>query len=346
MTTWEILAGPFNTGPAVVLANARNRSMTFKVDDSASLQFSLDGHDDAFAYITELQTDVWVLRDGVVFFRGRVGPTQDTITTEDHTVTVNVFDYREWLGRQVLASDAPLTWRGKTKTQIITDMLTYLNGQSGIKPTITLDNTKLDTNLTDFDVLVGTTIRDAVALMVGFGWQVIPTSMTALSLKAVSPFYYRLNSYFVMEYGGAVMGINRSLNTASYANEVFVTGDMSLTPVFSQSTDIATNPRGPLAVVLSDPSIVGSNALSSAAAADLQNYNVVAADWSVDLAPGAWINETDAWLGDICRFVARSGRLNVNDQYRITEMTVNLNDDGSGHQVSCALVRPPFVPSS
>src|SRR6516164_1544636 len=98
MTTWEILAGPFNTGPAVVLANARNRSMTFKVDDSASLQFSLDGHDDAFAYITELQTDVWVLRDGVVFFRGRVGPTQDTITTEDHTVTVNVFDYREWLG--------------------------------------------------------------------------------------------------------------------------------------------------------------------------------------------------------------------------------------------------------
>jgi hypothetical protein len=312
------------------------------------LTFNLDGHDPAFAYITELVTDVWVLRDGTVFFRGRVGPTSDVIDEDQHVVQINVFDYKEWLGRQIIGPGATLTWVNKTPTQIITDSLTYINAHppTAIRPAITLDATKLSTGLQNFETLVGTTMKDFLAAMVGFGWQVVPTSMTALSLKCISPFYYNLNSYFVMEYGGAVKKITRNLNTGAYANEVFVSGDMALPPVVSYSSDIATNTRGPLGIVVSDPSILTATALSGRAAQELQNRNIVAATWNVELKPGAWINEHDAFLGDIVRFVVNSGRININDQYRITDLSINISDDGDQHTVSITLVRPPFVPTS
>jgi hypothetical protein len=167
-----------------------------------------------------------------------------------------------------------------------------------------------------------------------------------LSLKAVSPFYYNLNSYFVMEYGGAVAKVQRQLDTANFANRIYYTGDMALTPVEKTSADIATDIRGPLGYVGSDPQITSANQLGDAANQELTGRDLIAANWTCSLAPGSWIGASDAWLGDIVRFVVAHGRINLNDQYRITEMDIALSDDGYNHDVTLKLVKPPYVPSS
>lgn len=344
-TIWSVTVGQNNIGAQATLLRARDKKLSFRVDDSSSLQFILDGGDAAFQYIQELISDVWVWRGSQVFWRGRLGPSSDNIDENSHTVQLNAFDYREWLGRQILGPGAIISWVGKTRQQIINDCLTYMNGLPGIKPTITLDATRLSTTTIDFDVLPGTTIKDLLAALTGFGWQVVPTSPTALSIIAVSPFYYRTNNYFVMEYGGAVAKVIRNLNTAAFANSVWVSGDMTLTPIMKDSSTIATDLMGRLGTVVSDPSIVKASSLTSRATQELSERDIIAADWKATLTAGAWINQSDAWLGDIVRFVVKSGRVNVNDMYRITEMEFAISDDGQDHQVDVTLVKPPYVPT-
>jgi hypothetical protein len=348
---WAMVVGPQDLGPKVEVHNARDRKLQYRVGDSASFSFVLDGRDPVWEWITELATDVWVYRNNKLFFRGRIGPTVDNLDEESNVVTGNAFDYREWLGRQILSPSAILSWVNVPRAQIIQDMLDDLDSQPGIKPFIGLDASRLSTTPTNFDLLPGSTIKDAIAAMTGFGWQVVPSGSGFedpgnLDLKAVSPFYYVLNDYFVMEYGGVVAKISRQLNTAGFANTAFVSGDMALTvPEVRAKSDILTDKRGPLGVAVSDPQIIDQSALVSRANEEIAARDEVAASWKCELVKGAWINEDDAWLGDIVRFVVNDGRLKVNDFYRITDFDVALSDDGQDQAVSMTMTRPPFVPT-
>jgi hypothetical protein len=337
-------AGQWNTGPQVAIANATGRQFNFLVDDASKFQFILDGHDTVFQYITELVTDVWVYRYGQLFWRGRVGTTSDAIDEQSHKTTINCFDYREWLGRQILGPGAPLSWRGVTSAKVMNDILVWILGRPGIQPQLTLDSSQMPTSTINFDTLVGGTAKDVIASMNGFGWQVIPVSLLGLNLKAVSPFYYRQNNTFVMEYGGAVAQVSRSLDTGSFADSVFASGDMALTPIVQDAAGIATAPQGRLMNVASDPSIVDHSHLVAFANQQATNMQLVAATWTCQLKKGVWINQADAWVGDIIKFIVKSGRININDNYRITQLDLTLSDDGADHQVNLTLVKPPFMP--
>ncbi|HEX4503882.1 MAG TPA: hypothetical protein VH187_22375 [Scandinavium sp.] len=341
---WTMAVGPWNTGPVVAVANARGRQFNFQVDDSSKFTFTLNGNDTVFQYITELVTDVWVYRYGQLFWRGRIGATSDAIDEQSNVVTLNCFDYREWLGRQILGPGATLSWRAQTSAKVINDMLVWILGRPGLQPQLTLDASGLPTSTINFDTLVGGTVKDVVASMNGFGWQVIPVSQLGLNLKAVSPFYYRRNDVFVMEYGGAVAQVARSLDTGNFADSVFASGDMALAPIVQDATGIATAPQGRIMAAASDPSIVDHSHLVAFANQQATNMQLVAAAWTCVLKKGVWINQADAWVGDIIKFIVKSGRININDNYRITQMDLTLSDDGADHQVNLTLVKPPFMP--
>jgi hypothetical protein len=86
--------------------------------------------------------------------------------------------------------------------------------------------------------------------------------------------------------------------------------------------------------------------LSSRANQEITSRDTVMADWKCQLVDGGWINDKDAWLGDIVRFVVNSGRVNINDMYRITDFELALSDDGMGQKVGMTMVRPPYVPTT
>jgi hypothetical protein len=347
-TQWTIVAGANNVGPQYVIANARSRQLSFKVDDSATFNFSLDGNDAALSYITELVTDIWVYRNGALLFRGRVGSSTDTIDGEADTydVAFNVFDYREWLGRQMLQPSHVWSWKTKTQAQILQDLITFcINGQSGIHPAITLDVSKMPASTVNFDTTPGTSVKEVIGTMAGFGWQVIPTSTLGLTLRAIPSFYYALNNKYVLQFGSTIRKLTRSFDTGGYANSTVYTGDMALAPVQSDATGIATMPQGRIGETVSDPSIVDSTHLTHAAQVEAARAQAVVPSWACELTPGAWKDATDAWIGDICRFIVQKGRINVNDQYRITDINIAINDDNAaqpGDTVTATVVKPPL----
>jgi hypothetical protein len=349
VTSWQIVIGPNNAGPQYELTMARQRQLAFHVDESATLQFTIDGSDPALQYITELVTDCWVYRNGVLLFRGRIGSTQDILDGEADTydVSVTCFDYREWLKRQVLHLSHVWSFRNTAQSAIITDLINYaVVTPSGIKPTIHFDMSKMPTTKVDYDVTVGSGTNEAIGNMSGFGWQVFPDAPTTLMLRAISPWYYNINPNFVLEYGSTVAKITRTLDTATFANSVLYTGDMKLTPTMVDAPGIASAPQGRLSVCLSNPSIVKATQLHNVAANAAVTLQNVTPTWSCDLAPGSWQSNVDAWIGDICRFVVKKGRLNVNDQYRITDLTITVDDDSShADQVSVIVAKPPYIPS-
>jgi hypothetical protein len=349
-SSWQLVIGANNVGPTYELSKARSKSISLHVDDSSSLTFTLDGHDDSLQYITELVTDVWVYHNNVLVNRYRIGPATDSIDGEADTydISFTAFDYREWLKRQILSPAFVWSYRGVTEGYVIRDMITKIvNNQAGIHPPITVDDSKLSTTAINFDSTVGTSINEAIAAMTGFGWQVIPNSTMGITLVAKTPMYYNLNNTFVLMYGATISKLTRTLDTGGYANSSIMTGDMNLAPVQSDASGIATMPMGRFGLTTSDPSIVDTSHLHTAAANNAVRDQNVVPTWSCDLAAGAWRDKSDAWIGDICQFIVKKGRININDKYRITDMTININDDSTkadGIQITVA--KPATVPPS
>jgi hypothetical protein len=190
-------------------------------------------------------------------------------------------------------------------------------------------------------------MKDAIGVMNGFGWQVFPNSTLGITLKAIAPWYYSLNNHFVLEYGGTVDKVTRSLDTASYANSSIYTGDMNLAPIQSDAAGIATMPQGRIASVASNPAITDITHLKQAAASDASVSQNVVPNWDCHLTAGVWTSPTDAWLGDICRFFVWRNRLKVNDQYRITDISIAISDDSDkADDVTLSVAKPPYVPGS
>jgi hypothetical protein len=348
-THWQIVIGNNNVGPTYELTTARQRNMNFHVDDSALLTFSMDGSDPDLSFITELITDCWIFRNGALLYRGRIGSATDTLDGEADTYTVqlNVFDYREWLARQILQPSHKWHWVNQTQAQIIHDLFTYcINGQSGIHPTFTIDTSLMPTSKTNCDFVPGTSIKEALGTMTGFGWQVFPNSTMGLTLRAVPSMYYNMNSHYVLEYGSTVRKVTRSYDTSGYANSIVYNGDVKLAPVQADASGIASKPEGRMGLAMSNPSIVDKTHLTTAANNLAVRAQSVVPTYDCELQPGAWQSSTDAWVGDILKFVVKRGRININDQYRITDMTIAINDDSTrADMVTMTVVKPAFVPA-
>lgn len=349
ISPWQVVVGPNSVGPQYELTQAKSRVLSMHTDDSAVFSFTLDGSDPALQYIQELVTDVWVYRNGLLLYRGRIGSTTDTLDgqADTYSVDVNTFDYREWLARQILQPSHTWSWRGVTQAKILQDLFAYCVNQPGIKPTFTLDLSKMPTSTVNFDITVGTSVKETIGTMAGFGWQVFPDSQMGITLRAMSPWYYGLNSHFVMEYGGTVDQVTRSYDTSGYANTVVYTGDMNLAPVQADASGIATMPQGRIGEVASNPAITDKAHLQQAATNEATRAQNVVPSWQCHLASGIWQDSRNAWIGDICRFVVSKNRLVVNDQYRITDMDISIDDDSEmGDDVTLTIAKPPYVPSS
>ena len=350
-TPWQLVCGQNNVGPTYELANAKSISLNWHVDDSGFLQFNIDGNDPAVQYIQELVTDIWMYKNGILIDRFRVGSATDTLDGEADTydLQINAFNYREWLKRQLLQPSHVWSWRNKTQTQIINDLYNIvIAGQSGIHPTFTIDTSKMPTSTVNFDTTPGTSVNEVIGVMSGFGWQVFPNSTMGLTLRAVASFYYNLNPNFVLQYGSTVSKVQRSYDTASYGNSSVFTGDTSLTPIQSDATGIATMPQGRLGTTGSDSNIKDTAHLSKAAADDATRSQSVVPTWQCTIALGAWTSPSDAWIGDICKFICQKGtRININDQYRITDLSIAVNEDSTvADGVDITVAKPPYIPSS
>ena len=243
----------------VELTSARGRRLEQAWDTSATLTFTVDGHDPAAAAILELQHDVmawrWDERTGadVCMFRGVISQSEDQISEQSHTVTFTAHDYFAMLSRRLVAQLTGLSFAATDQDTIARTFMYW----SSRTPTINNTNLSPGSYLPLWTAMVnpsGTTratsgvLRDRnypggsiygelfdqlAKVDQGFDYDVIPApAATGLGLPAgndaLRVFYPAQGvqrTDMMLVYGGNVSTITRSVNSSDYANYQRVVGN-------------------------------------------------------------------------------------------------------------------------
>lgn len=113
-----------------------------------------------------------------------------------------------------------------------------------------------------------------------------------------------------------------------------------LLSVFRAIAQPSIGPEGRWERTVNDTTIVSKEILDSWTEEQAINFAGFLPSYVCDLRPGWW-DPTVLWIGDTCRFVCASGRLQVNELSRVVQIDVTISDDGGPEQVRVTLNARP-----
>ena len=361
------------------LPDARSRRLEQALNTPAKFTFSLDGRSPAAELIQELQHDVWLWRwdeaagADTPMFRGIVAQSEDVISEQVHTLNITCHDYVAMLGRRYLT--AAQSWTNVNQDTLVNYLLqlaTSLATASGgtvFTPGSYLplqlafyapDGTQraqgagVPTRIRTYPAQssIGELIDNLAHVIDGFDYAAECVSATspvgADQLRIYFPQQGITRSDPVLEYGGALAGVTRSVNSADYGNYVRVVGnngnDDPLAPQLyaeewtADANDIGRIPVGLWMDTENAPDVTDQATLAQQAAGHLGRSGLLVPSYSLTLTPGAYRRNAFK-MGDTVPVVIKSGRLNVNTGVRVVAMTFAISDDGA-EDVELTVGRP------
>jgi len=338
---YQLTLSPCSTAGAYApanLGNAQQRAFTFRAGDPSQFHeasFTIDGRDPQQPVWEDLSADLRIYRNGVmlpaVF---RLGPTDDEITEDQHTCQVTGYDYKALLGRRMLHSgDAHLSWTSTDVATIAWNLVQDTQGHPGGKLGLGRGPGSGGTGQTvTVTYPAGDMIADKITELAGtepgFDWDILWNSENDPVL-AIWPAGRGSDKGVTLEAGGGlVQQISRIVDPASYGNCGLITGDttVTLTAQDVDAGDIATRPEGRWEFTQSTSATTQAH-LNALAPWWLARYEVLSPGYAVTLQQGAWGGPDHVWIGDTVRLRIRSGRLNVDTQYPVTEITMTPGPD-------------------
>lgn len=343
--------GPVEPGGIFAdLARAKGRRLTVRVDPVQSHEavFSINGSAAEAAQVDELFTDLVVMRNQEVLFRGRIAPSSDTLDGTIHDTSFTARSYRDLLQRRTLMNDAVLSWTSADQASIVWDLISYMQGQpsgalgitrglgssTGVSRTVTY-------TAADY---IGDRISELAQMDDGFDWDITAYGPADLRLDIWAP-SRGLNRGVVLEYGGAlVSSISRNVDPWGYSNALYVTGDSgaALSPIIAEDAAISSMQQGRWESAVGT-SIQVQSALNAYAAWQLTDAEVVQPSYTVTMRASTWGGPGHIWIGDIVRLRIRSGRLDVDEDIRVVQMDISPGEDND-EQVVLTLGRIPPDP--
>lgn len=324
------------------LGNATQRVVTFRAGDPTQfheVSFTVDGRDPQLPAWIDLAADLRIYRNGVmlpaVF---RVGPTDDEIDENAHTTQLSGYDYKALLGRRMLHSGDTLSWTGTDVATIAWNLLQNTQGRPGGKLGISrghgvIAGTGVTATVTyPAGDMIADKITELASTQPGFDWDILWRSENDPVLEVWPLPAGRGNDKgVILELGsGLVQKISRVVDPGAYGNCGLITGDPSVTLTAQDldAADIATRPEGRWEFTQAT-SATNQSQLNNLAPWILARQEVLSPGYAVTLQQGAWGGPDHIWVGDLVTIRIRSGRLAVNAQYRVSEitMTPGPNDD-------------------
>lgn len=354
--SWQWVVGDWAVGQERELTGATARSLTVKLADPSTASFQLYGKDSTAPVIGELIDDLWIYRNGVAVFRGRVTDSSDDGDATRHTCAFEAVDYRGVLNRRMIpptgAGNTPTYQTIATKAQetiVWDDLLTPTQAVAGGNLGIT-KGTWPSTGITRAGIIFGDgdsvweQIRTLSAMANGFDFD-IDANLTA-------HLYYPkrgTDQGSVLDYGGTVRSFRRSANTGSYANRIRVNGGDTgsvgpyrVTDQVSGLADPTLHPEGLWEASHSDPGTYELAPLQALAATKLAEVSTAQPTWTFTMQAGAWRGPSHIWVGDTVTYTVRSGRLDVrNESARVQEIGISL--DQNDVETVTVTVGPPRV---
>lgn len=332
MPRWTFAAGPWQTDPSRQLTKARSRKISYRRREGAKAAFEVNGRHPEALTLVELETDVHAWRDGVKMFRGRVGPTADEIETS-HTTTITVGDYREVLARRLLREgDAVLAGPvngdvGDVALDLVDLVQARPGGNLGIVAGVGIPAGR---PMAETTFSPGQSIPEAIDLFAntdpattGFEWQISPD----LALD-VYPGRRSRDLEVVLDYGGIVDKVSRSVDPGGFANDLRVSGGEGIPAVDRTVPAIADDPRGRWEAQVAHPDALTVDGLDGLADADLVDRQTFRPAYSARLKRNRWEGPDALWLGDTVTLSLRSGRLLVLEDLEVEALDVEITDDG------------------
>jgi len=327
---YQFVLGPAGDNPAIDLTFARNRTLDLKLSEPSTASFVIDGRSEQAAEILELATEISVYRERELLFRGFVGATSDTITEDRHDVTVTAVDYRGRLDRIIL--DADTTYTSQEDQDIAWELIDDAQGKVGGDLGITRGTADGGDTVRTIEFTGGITVREAIdrlaSLAPGFDWDITPEREFVLFDERGA------DNGVILDYGGLVSAVSVNFDPSTYANAVRVSGDDTTTAQFAAATDISTRPEGRYETQLGLTDITTDATLTARATRLLAEREAIKSSFQVTLRNGdsdliRWGGLDDIGLGDTCRMVVRSGRLDINRLVRVFEIRVAIGADNN-----------------
>lgn len=332
---WRWVIGPATGGHELNLTNARNRRLTLRRTRPHKASCELDARTEAATAISELATDLHVIRDGQVLHRGRAGATTDDLDASEHRVSITAHGYRELLNRRILWSDSQVAWTQVDQAQIAWELLqqtqTRAGGDLGITRGVGVSTGVLRDRTYEAGDTIGERLQQLSEVLDGFDWDITPSGQSALQLDIFYP-SRGTDRGVTLTYGSSlVQTISREVAPGDYANAVRVTGDEvgdnPPTPVEREAADLADRPEGRWDTTEST-NIKQQQALNERADWLLASSQVVQPSYRVRLAARAWSGPDHIWVGDTVLMRIKSGRLQVDTPLRVEEIDISLDDQG------------------
>jgi hypothetical protein len=167
--------------PGFVLANIQGPGLTFNLKDACDVSFSLNQLDPIATRITEMLTDLWVYRDGDFIFRGRVGPSQDSLSASGGSVSFTSLDYRARAKRWFIYDDDLYFWFDEDVSVIAGDLLDIVQGRTGANYGVTrgIGFPTLGVIRSEVEFTPGSSFADGLdslqeSKVRGFDWEISP----------------------------------------------------------------------------------------------------------------------------------------------------------------------------
>ena len=326
---WAWATGAWQALPTGELPNATARSLKLRLTGTSDASFTLDGTTPDAAAIHELVTDVWAVRNGFTLFRGRVGPTSDSVDGAKHTVQFSAGDYRAVLERRLLFDADTLTYTSTDAAAVAAGLIGSTQAHSGGGLNITDSSTPIGVSRTityPAGQSIGQAIEQLSLMDDGWNWDIVPTTGQVGQAFTTWPSRGQ-NGQRVLAYPGQIASFTRGVDPGTYANAIRETGNTGLAAAIVAASDITTRPEGRWDVQLGDTSLLDVASVTARANYDLASRQQVVPTWAVKLAPGSWGGPTDIWLGDVVLLAVRSGRLEEDGTpLRVFEIDIDLDD--------------------
>jgi hypothetical protein len=335
--TWAYGPGASATTPGATreLTQAKGRVVTWRVDGHAFAQFSIDGASDEAASIVERRDDLWVYRNGVLVFRGRIYGVDDDIGATQHHAQFLAVDYRGMLTLAAKVEPPVPTFSDVDQAQIvwqlIEDWQALDGGDWGITEGVgTTSGTNRDeTDITAFSP-VGEVIDRLLRRDGGGEWEISPQ----MELNRFWP-ERGTDTGVVLDHGGALAHVGKS--TAEFGNVGGATGNDATTPEAVEAAGVASDQRGRWTVAQAFPTVSRQATVTAKAQWLADQASTIEDEWRATFRARGWGGPADVWIGDRVEFRVSSGRVSVAGTHRVVELQAVCGEDGE-ETISVGLV--------
>lgn len=337
---WAYGPGPAGAdpGPKRQLTQATGRVVTWRVAGHAFAQFSIDGRCDEAAGIVERRDDLWVYRNGVKLFRGRIVGAQDDGDATGHRVQFLAVDYRAMLSLAAKIEPPVPTFtgvdQGQIPWQLVEDWQALDGGDWGITEGVggTSGTTRDESDITPFSP-VGEVIDRILNRDGGGEWEISPD----LELNRWWP-QRGTDTGVVLDYGGRISSFSKSL--PEFGNVAGATGNEQTVPEVVEHPDVATDERGRWTVTEAFPSVSVQSTVEAKAQWLVDEASTVEHAWQARFRAQGWEGPDHVWIGDRVQLRVQSGRLAIAGTHRVVELQAVCGDHGT-EQISVGLVGVP-----